>query len=389
MNSFDNTKIAFESKSNKELKRAFWLFKLIGSKYMVIIGKYLTLFCLKFRIPIDWFIKETIFKQFCGGTSIEKCNHKIKELDKFNIGTILDYSVEGKENELAAENTVNEIKKTIERGSADKMIPFAVFKISGLGSTNLLQKANNKKQLSNAQKSKLEKIFNRALEICEFAYKKDLPVFIDAEESWIQDIIDLWAYQLMKKFNTKKAIVFNTLQMYRIDRLDYLKTIHQLINKDGFIYGIKLVRGAYMEKERKRAIEQNYPSPIQVNKANTDKDFNDAIHYIFEHRSDFSLCVGSHNEKSNLLLANLMEKNNINKSESSFYFAQLLGMSDHISFNLSHLGYKVAKYVPYGPIREVMPYLFRRADENTSVSGQTSRELSLIKQEIKRRKEKN
>ena len=386
MNSFDNTKIAFKGKSNKDLRRAYWLFKLIGSSSMVIIGKYLTLFCLKLRIPINWFIKATIFKQFCGGTSIEKCNRKIKELNKFSIGTILDYSVEGKENELAAENTVVEIKKTIERGSADESIPFAVFKISGLGATDLLHKASSKKELSNNEKSKLEKIFNRAHQICEFAYQKDLPIFIDAEESWIQAIIDLWAYDLMKKFNKEKAIVFNTLQMYRVDRLKYLKKVHQLSSKNGFIYGIKLVRGAYMEKERKRALDRSYPSPIQANKADTDKDFNAAIHYVFENRPDFCLCVGSHNEKSNLLLANLIEKNNLDKSSSNFYFAQLLGMSDHISFNLSHLGYKVAKYVPYGPIREVMPYLFRRADENTSVSGQTSRELSLIKQEIKRRK---
>lgn len=387
MNSFDNTKIAFKSKSNKDLKRAYWLFKLIGSNLMVTIGKYATLFCLKLRIPINWFIKATIFKQFCGGTSIKNCNEKIKELAEYNIGTILDYSVEGKESEESAENTVNEIKKTIERGSSDHMIPFAVFKISGLGSSNLLHKASDNIEITSNEKLKLDKIYNRVYEICSFAYKKDLPIFIDAEESWIQPIIDKWAFDLMKEFNKEKAIVFNTLQMYRVDRLNYLKHIHQLSSKDNFIYGIKLVRGAYMEKERKRAQEMNYPSPIQVNKSGTDKDFNDAIHYIVDHPLEFSLCVGSHNEKSNLLLVELMSKNNIDKSSPNFCFAQLLGMSDHISYNLSHAGFNVSKYVPYGPIREVMPYLFRRADENTSVSGQTSRELGLIKQEIKRRKQ--
>ena len=387
MNSFDNTNIAFKSKSNKDLKRAYWLFKLIGSNLMVTLGKYATLLCLKLRIPINWFIKATIFKQFCGGTSIKNCNEKINELAEYNIGTILDYSVEGKENEESAENTVNEIKKTIERGSSDQMIPFAVFKISGLGSSNLLYKASNNIKITDFEKLKLDKIYNRVYEICSFASKKDLPIFIDAEESWIQSIIDKWAYNLMKEFNRDKAIIFNTLQMYRVDRLEYLKNIHILSSKDGFIYGIKLVRGAYMEKERKRAMEMNYPSPIQNNKSATDNDFNDAIHYIVNHSNDFSLCVGSHNEKSNLLLVELMNKNNIDKSSPNFCFAQLLGMSDHISYNLSHEGFNVAKYVPYGPIREVMPYLFRRADENTSVSGQTSRELSLIKEEIKRRRQ--
>ena len=386
MNSFDNTKIAFKSKSNKDLKRAYWLFKLIGSNLMVTIGKYATLFCLKLRIPINWFIKATIFKQFCGGTSIKNCNEKINELAEYKIGTILDYSVEGKENESSAEKTVHEIKKTIERGSSDKMIPFAVFKISGLGSSNLLYKASDNNVLTSEEKLKLDKIYSRVYDICSFAHKKELPIFIDAEESWIQSIIDQWAFNLMKEFNKEKAIVFNTLQMYRVDRLKYLKHIHQLSSKDGFIYGIKLVRGAYMEKERKRALELNYPSPIQINKKATDNDFNDAIHYIVDYPSDFSLCVGSHNEKSNLLLVELLSKKNIKKSVPNFCFAQLLGMSDHISYNLSHEGFNVAKYVPYGPIREVMPYLFRRADENTSVSGQTSRELSLIKQEIKRRK---
>lgn len=387
MISFSNTEIAFKDKSNKDLNRAYWLFKIIGSPFLVKIGKPLTTLALKLGLPIKGMIKATIFKQFCGGEHIEDCKPRIESLAMSNIGTILDYSVEGKTEEADFESTVEEIMATIEAGTNNPNIPFAVFKVTGIGQFQILEKFNDPNaQLTVQEKAAVQVIEERVDRICRHAFEKGTPVFIDAEESWIQDGIDRLAYEMMERYNQETASVFNTVQIYRHDRLEHLKVQTKIAQEKGYQLGIKLVRGAYMEKERKRAEDMGYPSPIQKDKASTDLDFNKAIEWMVEHIEQISFCAGTHNEESTLLLTQLLDLNNIPHDSSKVYFAQLLGMSDHLSYNLAHHEFNVAKYVPYGPIEEVMPYLLRRADENTSVAGQTSRELTLISMERNRRK---
>ena len=387
MLSFENTEIAFKSKSTPDLKRAYWLFKIVSSPIIVKIGKVATNFALSLRLPIRKIVKATIFKQFCGGESIEDCRNKMEELATFKVGTILDYSIEGKTTDEDFEQTVEIIIQTIQEGINNKNIPFAVFKVTGIGSINLLEKASDQNCILNeSQILELEGIKNRIERICAVAHTAMIPVFIDAEESWIQAIIDSWALEMMLKYNLEKAIVYNTLQMYRHDRLAFLTSCSENAKKHGIKYGIKLVRGAYMEKERARAQKLGYPSPIYPDKNASDDAYNTALKFILEHNMLFALCAGTHNEESSLLLTQELERKQISRDNDKFYFAQLLGMSDHISFNLSNAGFKVAKYVPFGPVKEVMPYLLRRADENTSVAGQTGRELSLIIKELDRRK---
>ncbi|MBM3185676.1 MAG: proline dehydrogenase family protein [Bacteroidetes bacterium] len=387
MISFENTEIAFQSKSNKDLKRAYWLFKIIASPTFVKLGKIATNMALKLHLPINAAVKATIFRQFCGGESIGECDAVIKKMGDFGVGTILDYSVEGKTSDEDFDQTADIIIKTLDRGKSDKNIPFGVFKVTGIGRFDLLEKASNKEyQFSEAEKKEVEIIVNRIDRICKAAFDSNVPVFIDAEESWIQDAIDKWAFEMMLKYNKERAIVFNTIQMYRHDRLDFLKSCFELAHENNIKYGVKLVRGAYMEKERNRAVSLGYPSPIQPDKASSDRDYNLALEFIVSNSEYFALCAGTHNEDSSLYLTQLLEKYQIKGNDIRFFGAQLLGMSDHISYNLAASGYNVAKYVPFGPIREVMPYLLRRADENTSVAGQTGRELSLIMRELKRRK---
>lgn len=387
MLSFENTEIAFKSKSTPDLKRAYWLFKIVSSPIIVKIGKVATNFALSLRLPIRKIVKATIFKQFCGGESIEDCRNKMEELATFKVGTILDYSIEGKTTDEDFEQTVEIIIQTIQEGRSNSNIPFAVFKVTGIGSINLLEMASDQNcNLNESQILELEGIKNRIERICAAAHTAMIPVFIDAEESWIQAIIDTWALEMMLKYNLEKAIVYNTLQMYRHDRLEFLTSCSENAKKHGIKYGIKLVRGAYMEKERARAQKLGYPSPIYPDKNASDDAYNTALKFILEHEMLFALCAGTHNEESSLLLTQELERKQISRDNDKFYFAQLLGMSDHISFNLSNAGFKVAKYVPFGPVKEVMPYLLRRADENTSVAGQTGRELSLIIKELDRRK---
>jgi len=387
MLSFENTEIAFKSKSTPDLKKAYWLFKIVSSPIIVKIGKVATNFALSLRLPIRKIVKATIFKQFCGGESIEDCRNKMEELATFKVGTILDYSIEGKTTDEDFEQTVEIIIQTIQEGINNKNIPFAVFKVTGIGSINLLEMASDENCILNeSQILELEGIKNRIERICAAAHNAMIPVFIDAEESWIQAIIDTWALEMMLKYNLEKAIVYNTLQMYRYDRLEFLARCSENAKKNGIKYGVKLVRGAYMEKERARAQKLGYPSPIYPDKNASDDAYNTALKFILEHEMLFALCAGTHNEESSLLLTQELERKQISRDNDKFYFAQLLGMSDHISFNLSNAGFKVAKYVPFGPVKEVMPYLLRRADENTSVAGQTGRELSLIIKELDRRK---
>ena len=387
MISFEDTKIAFSSKSNSDLNWSYRLFKLMGKPWLVKFGKVATNVAFTLHLPIQGMIKKTIFKQFCGGESIQDCDAKIEDLNAFNVGTILDYSVEGKTTIADLESTKNEIIATIERAKQTNAIPFSVFKVTGLSRFELLEKANEGvEHLSAEEKAEFAQVIQRVDQICKRAYDLDVPVFIDAEDSWIQDGIDRMANAMMAKYNTEKAIVYNTIQMYRHDRLAFLKVSHETAKNKRYKLGVKLVRGAYMEKERERAAEKGYPSPIQPDKAATDRDYDLALEYMVRHLNDIAICAGTHNENSSAYLANLLEENNISKTHPHVYFAQLLGMSDHISFNLSHAGYNVAKYVPYGPIKEVMPYLIRRAEENTSVAGQMGRELSLILKEKARRK---
>jgi len=387
MISFDNTEIAFKSKTNKDLNRAYWLFKIIGNPSFVKIGKNATNFALNVGLPIKGIIKSTIFQQFCGGETIEECEKTINNLGSFGIGTILDYSVEGKTSSEAFEHTTLEIIDTIQRAKSSKYIPFAVFKVTGIAEFDILEKGNkSENDLNEADKKKWDAIIERVDRICQASFEANVPLFIDAEETWIQDAIDRIVLMMMRKYNQTEAIIYNTLQMYRHDRIVFLSDAINTAKSEKIHYGIKLVRGAYMEKERARAKAKGYSSPIQADKASCDNDFNKALEIIIENIDCLALCAGTHNESSSLYLTELMNKKGLAENDKRIYFAQLLGMSDHISYNLSNALYNVAKYVPYGPVKEVMPYLLRRADENTSVAGQTGRELSLITKEKERRK---
>jgi proline dehydrogenase len=387
MISFENTEIAFQSKSDKDLQRAYWLFKIIANPTIVKMGKWGTNFALSTGLPIKGIVKKTIFRQFCGGESIEDSEPAIKLLAKYGIGTILDYSIEGKTSDEDFDATVDEIISTIDKAKRNPEIPFAVFKVTGIARFGILEKANDPSvHLTESENNELLTVIDRIERICNTAYKADVSVFIDAEESWIQDTIDRITLDMMRKYNRKRAIVFNTVQMYRHDRLEFLKDQIRIAREENFHLGIKLVRGAYMEKERARAAEKSYPSPIQSDKAASDRDFDLALALMIENIDILAFCAGTHNEHSSLYLTDLIAKKELGTADKRIWFAQLLGMSDHISYNLAYHGFNVAKYVPYGPIKEVMPYLLRRADENTSVAGQTGRELGLIMKEKARRK---
>jgi proline dehydrogenase len=386
MISFDNTEIAFKAKSDADLTRAYRLFKLVGNPGLVKFGKWATDVALRLRLPIRGAVKKTIFKQFCGGETIAECDATIAQLGKFGIGTILDYSVEGKTSQEDFEATANEIIATILRGSTDAHIPFSVFKVTGIARFGILEKCNNPEtELTESERLEFQQVWNRVERICLAAYDAGVPVFIDAEETWIQDTIDRLATSMMAKFNRERVVVYNTVQMYRHDRLAHIHTALQQAQQGGYHYGVKLVRGAYMEKERDRANQLGYPSPIQPDKDSSDRDYNEALRVLVQQIDRCALVAGSHNEESALVLTQLLADGGIEKQDQRIYFAQLLGMSDHISYNLAHHGYNVAKYVPYGPVQEVMPYLIRRAEENTSVAGQTGRELTLIMKERRRR----
>jgi proline dehydrogenase len=388
MVSFDNTEIAFSGKSNKDLKRSFWLFKMVSNPSFVSLGKSLTNFAISTRLPIQGLIKATIFKQFVGGEDIAECANTIASLGKYQIGTILDYSVEGAETEPAFDACEKETLETIYRAEKDQNIPFCVFKVTGLARFALLEKASDAALNTEAEKAEYERVRQRVSRICKSAHFAGKPIFIDAEESWIQPAIDALANEMMAAFNKEKPIVYNTFQLYRKDRLDYLKQSYEAAQAGGYLLGAKLVRGAYMEKERARAKEREYVNPIQNTKEDTDADYDRALKFCIEHIEKIGLCAGTHNEESSMYLVKLIQDFKISPSHPHILFSQLFGMSDHISFNLAKAGYRVAKYVPYGPVKEVLPYLIRRAQENTSVKGQTGRELSLIIKEQKRREGK-
>lgn len=383
--SFENTEIAFKHESDRDLKRAYWLFKAISNEALVKIGTPLTSLAMKIGLPIKPIIKATIFNHFCGGETIAKCEHTIKNLKSGKVGSILDYSVEGAENERNFDHTAGEIMRTIERANADSAIPFSVFKITGMARFALLEKVQNGDLLTLDEKDEYQRVIGRVDAICQVASAASIPVMIDAEESWVQNTIDTLALDMMRVYNSRKAIVYNTYQFYRHDMAAIFEKHLQAAKTEGFIMGAKLVRGAYMEKEGKRAAANGYASPIQPNKQATDSDYDKALHLSLENIDHVGIVAGTHNEQSCRLLAALMDEKRIAHNHPHVFFSQLLGMSDNLSFNLANAGYNVAKYVPYGPVKSVLPYLIRRAQENTSIAGQMGRELGLIMNEMKRR----
>ena len=384
---FEDTKTAFALKSDAELERAYFLFKMIKSEPLVRIGTAVTNFALKAHLPVEQLIRASVFDHFCGGVTEEDCLPVIAKMYDYNVHSVLDYSVEGKEAEnqfdLALEKTLQNINFAKEKDS----IPFAVFKPSGFGRFSLYQKVSEGRSLSEQEKINWQNVVNRFNTACKSARDKDVCLLIDAEESWMQDAADNLIETMMEKYNTEKAIVYNTLQMYRWDRLDYLKALHKRAQEKGYKIGMKMVRGAYMEKERERAKEKGYKSPICKDKQTTDDNYDAGIDYMLTGHG-LSLYAGTHNELSTLKVMELAKAKGLSKDNKTIWFGQLYGMSDHITYNLAKEGYNVSKYLPYGAVRDVMPYLIRRAEENTSVTGQTSRELSLLKKERNRRKKK-
>lgn len=383
---FQDTVTAFADKSNSELLEKRRLFKLMNSPLLNSIGTRAAMFALSLGLPVKGLIKSTVFELFCGGETIEECEPTIERLGQSDIGTILDYSVEGKSTEEDFENTKNEIIRTIQRAKDDPAIPFAVFKVTGIAPLGTLEKMSGKKKLDAKGQAKCERIHTRVNEICEYAHSIGQPVFVDAEDSWIQDAIDRLATEMMEKYNRESPIVYNTIQLYRKDRLQFLKDARRAAKADGYFLAVKLVRGAYLEKERERASEMGYESPIHETKKATDSDYDAAVEYCLKYIDEVSMVAGTHNEKSAQLLAQQMYALRILPNNPHVYFSQLYGMSDNLSYVLAKNGYNVSKYLPYGPVEDAIPYLVRRANENSSAAGQVSRELDLIEKELKRRR---
>lgn len=383
---FNNTQVAFALKSNKELKRAKFLFEMIASPTMVKIGTKLTYFALNFKLPVKGLIRSTVFDHFCGGETEAECIPIVDKMYSKGVSSVLDYSVEGKEEEAHFDNAVRVTLKTIDYAKKNPGIPIVVFKPTGFGRFALYQKVSERATLTGKETQEWQRIVARYDLVCKTSFENDIIILIDAEHSWMQDAVDDLVEEMMQKYNKQKAIVFGTLQMYRWDRLDYLKDIHQRAIAKDFHVGMKLVRGAYMEVEAERAKEKGYKNPICESKAATDINYDAAVEYMIDHIDTMAVYAGTHNEESTSRLMRLLEINEFAHNDKRVWFGQLYGMSDNISFNLGNKGYNVSKYLPFGPVQDVMPYLIRRAEENTSVAGQTSRELNLINIELKRRK---
>ncbi|UYZ57376.1 proline dehydrogenase family protein [Hymenobacter latericus] len=387
--SFDNTAVAFASKSDGDLKQMYALFAAMNNKGLVDLGGGMMKRALSWGLPgSKTIIKHTIFKQFCGGETIAECKPVIAELGKFNIGTILDYSVEGEGNEHSFDHTRDELLKTIDLAAGHPHIPFSVFKVTGVADSALLEKVQAKQPLAAAEQQAYDRALQRIDALCRRAHERNVRIFIDAEESWFQDTIDDIARDMMRRYNHERAIVWNTYQLYRHDRLDALKADHDHAVQEGYYLGAKLVRGAYMEKEGRVAQQRGYRNPINPSKQATDELYDEALRFSVEHIERLAICAGTHNEASSRLLTELLAEAGLAPNDERVWFAQLYGMSDNLSYNLAHAGYNTAKYVPYGPVEAVMPYLLRRADENTAIAGQSSREFLLIKREMERRRNK-
>lgn len=399
--SFDNTEFAFEYKSDKQLRKAHFLFSMMGKPWLVKIGTRLAPWSINAGLPVKGIIRSTIFSQFVGGETLEQTAAVASMLGKYNVQVILDYGVEGKEGENNFDQACEEFIRVINYAATQPNIPFMSVKVTGFARFSLLEKLDTimhahegslmkrylkaVDSLSKEEKEEWQRIRHRVMRVCEAAAAKKIGVSIDAEETWIQDPVDALTILMMDSFNKETAIVFNTLQHYRHDRLTFLKDSYEAAEERKFILGAKLVRGAYMEKERRRAEEKGYPSPIHPDKENTDRDFNAGVKFCIDNIERVSLVVASHNEYSNLYAAQLLMEKGLPLNHPHVHWSQLFGMSDNITFNLAHAGCSVSKYLPFGPIKDVVPYLMRRAQENTSVKGQTGRELGLIKKELKRR----
>jgi proline dehydrogenase len=392
--SLENTQHAFAYKSNADLRKARFLFSVIQSPLVVSIATNVTPFLMKSGLPINGLIRSTIFKQFVGGETLEDSARVTKQLGSYGVQVILDYGVEAKEGEENFDAVTEKIIEAVEFAATEKNVPFVSVKLTGLASMNLLETLNEAPRLrsgihdSESQTAEWERVRERMYAICDVANEKGIGILIDAEETWIQDPIDRLAIELMGVYNKEKVVVYNTYQLYRHDRLHFLKLSHKLAVEGNFLLGAKLVRGAYMEKERERALAMNYPSPIHDDKNATDADFDAATLYCIQNKENISLIVASHNEHSNLSIITKMQELGMSNNDTKVHFSQLFGMSDHISFNMALENYNVSKYLPFGPIQDVIPYLMRRAQENSSVNGQTNRELLLIRKELARRKAK-
>lgn len=384
---FANTAIAFQLKTHVELKRAYFLFKLISNRWFVKIGTALLRLVLKLHFPVKGLIKPTIFDHFCGGINEEDCFPITDKMYEKGVFSILDYAVEGKATDAQFDFTTKKVLEVLHVAKEKDAIPFVVFKPTALGRLKLYKKVSAGGRLSKAEVLEWQRIEERYTTVCKKAHELGVFLLIDAEESWMQNAADALALQMMRKYNREKAVIFNTLQLYRHDRMAYLKQLHQTAILEKFKLGIKVVRGAYLEKENKRAEQLGYKSPICISKQATDDNFNAALAYIVEHLEEISLFAGTHNEESCYMLLHQLEEKKVNPSDPRVWFSQLYGMSDSITFNLAAAGYNAAKYIPYGPVTEVIPYLMRRVEENTSVTGQTTRELALVQKEKKRREQ--
>ncbi|NML23096.1 proline dehydrogenase [Pseudoflavitalea sp. G-6-1-2] len=399
--SFDNTEYAFAYKSDKELKKAKFLFSSMGIESLVRIGTRLTPWAIRVGLPVKGIIRNTIFRQFVGGETLEQTAVVANKLGEFNVQVILDYGVEGKEGEDNFDHATEEFIRVIKYAATQRTMPFMSIKVTGFARFALLEKLDaaatdrsgyqgtvHTEVLNDAEKAEWDRVVNRMERIISAAADNKIGVLVDAEETWIQDPVDALTMQMMEKYNRNRVVVFNTIQLYRRDRLQFLKDSFAQVAQRGFILGAKLVRGAYMEKERKRAAEMNYESPIQPNKEASDRDYNEGVAFCLDHIDQISLIVASHNEHSNLRATQILDEKKIAHNHPHVHFSQLYGMSDNITFNLAKAGFSVSKYLPFGPISDVVPYLMRRAQENSSVAGQTGRELGLIKKEVERRKMK-
>ncbi len=384
---FENTKVAFSSQSNSKLRKTFWLFALMNKVWIVNLGTFFIKLSFKLNLPIKSIIRFTIFEQFCGGENIENCQKTAEKLGKAGVGTILDYSVEGRDDDDGVEATFRELLRTIDFAAVSSNIPFTVFKVTGMASADLLERIQSKEVLGTAEKKAYQRLRERVQVLCRRAKEKKVRIFIDAEESWIQEVIDDLANEMMEELNREEVVVYNTYQLYKEETLESLKDIFLRSNEKGFFVGAKLVRGAYLEKERLRASEHAYCDPVHKTKADTDKDYNAAVDFCLDRLDKIAVCLGTHNEYSVGYCITKMQRLGLQRNDHRVWFAQLYGMSDNISFNLADAGYNVAKYVPYGPVEDVMPYLFRRAEENKAIAGQSSREFLLVKSELKRRNE--
>ncbi|MDB2447256.1 proline dehydrogenase family protein [bacterium] len=385
MVSFRNTEVAFSHLNDQDLKNARNLFSVFKYKYLSAMGPRAVLLMLKIKLPILGIVKKTMFSHFCGGETVDECKTLICEYGKSGVGAILDYSVEGAESEETFDSTMEELIKVISEASQNPNIPFSVFKVTGICSTSLLEKVQTKLPLSQKENQRWERARLRFEKICQSAFDKKVRLFVDAEESWIQKPIDELTEQMMEKYNKEKAIIFNTVQLYRSDRLNYVTQLYQRSSTKSYKLGLKLVRGAYMEKERERASKESYISPIHIDKNAVDKDFDLCVEFCLTRIEKIDVCVATHNEESVQNLIKNMKAKGLESTDERIWCAQLLGMSDHISFNLAKEHFNTAKYVPYGPVAEVLPYLFRRAEENSSIQGQSLREYDLLEEECERR----